>query len=408
MLPTLLAADGVFTLSDRTEARLRAPDTASYAAGVDLDTAVDARAVWTKRSMTYTLSDSPRFTLVDFTNGTQTQAAFSDGLTAAAEWHSLRARIRLSETGTYGQLTLASNPVLQTPPAQTSTPEMQGLPPSTVTLVPQTPRSLSFASSDTSVTTALQVRPWTLTARVGYVVSGGADSASQQVLPFGQGPVAQGGADLRLSARDRDHLVTVANASEASFSSGTEDVVVGAEEQWRHKWTRRSESMLGVGWNAVRSRSAPNAPNVYGSSPGAEAGFMEHFVHGRDSGDLRFDLRLSPIINPLTGLVDDQLRATIEGRWMHGPRVTYRAVASAGGSADQGTTTSVRQALAEADVGYIASKWITWEGGVRGLYQEQNAPGAAVAGGSTPIVEGSFGQVVFFFAVTWRAVKVRF
>jgi hypothetical protein len=128
-------------------------------------------------------------------------------------------------------------------------------------------------------------------------------------------------------------------------------------------------------------------------------------VRGRDSADLRLDLRLAPIINPLTGLVDEQLRGTVEGRWMHGRRLTLRAVASAGGSTDQGTSTSVRQALAELSVAHVASKWLTWEGGVRGLYQQQNSP---VGGSTTPIVGGTFGQVVVFLAVTWRPVKVRF
>jgi hypothetical protein len=406
MLPTVLAADGVFTLSDRTETRLRAPDTASNGASngaaLDLDTALDARAVWTKRSTTYTLADSPRFTLGDFNNGPATQAAFSNAVTAAAEWHSLRARVRLSEVANYGQVSFASMPVLSSsaaPPAPN--PEGQPPPPATATLVPQTARSFSYVSSETSVATTLQVRPWTLSARVGYQLSGGVDSVSQQALPFEQGPIAQGIADLQLSAPDRDHLRTVANASEASFSSGTEDLLLGAEEQWRHKWTRRTESLLGVGWNAVRWRSGPVAPYLYGSSPSAQAAFSQHFVRGRDSADLRVDLRLAPIISPLTGLVDEQLRGTVEGRWMHGRRLTLRAVASAGGSIDQSTTTSVKQALAELSAANVASKWLTWEAGVRGLYQQQNSP---VGGG----VGGTFGQVVVFLAVTWRPVKVRF
>ena len=81
-LPLSASADGVFTLSDRTEARARAPDPITNAVALDLDTIMDARAVWTAHSATYTLADLPRFTLLDY-NGVAIQPALLDGLFAA-------------------------------------------------------------------------------------------------------------------------------------------------------------------------------------------------------------------------------------------------------------------------------------------------------------------------------------
>jgi hypothetical protein len=380
-------------------------------AGVDLDTAVDARAVWTKREMTYVLANSPRLDALDL-GGAGGQYAFSDGLTASAEWHSLRARIRLSESATYGQMSFLSTPVLPSSAAPPPAPTPEGQPPPpppTATIVPQTPQSLLYASSDTSVATTLNLRPWTLSATLGYHVSGGVDSASQAVLPFGQGPAARVSADVQLSARDRDHLSTVVNASEASFSNGAEDVVVGIQAQWRHWWTRRTDTLLGGGWSVTRSRSSADAADEIGNSPNAAAAFNQRFVRGRDSAELHLDVQLTPIINPLTGLVDEQVRATIAGTWNHGKRLRVRAFASLGGSAQQHTTTSVLQAVAEVNTSYIASKWLSWDCGLRGLYQEQDSAGTVPAGGGpTPIVEGTFGQVVAFFGVTWRPVKVKF
>ncbi len=412
MLHALLwpaAADGAFTLGDRTEARVRAPDLVTNAVAVDLDTVADARAVWTGRHTTYTLADLPRFTLLDL-NGATRQGALADSLFASAEWHSLRARVRLTEDASYGQLSFESLSVLPPPNSAQGAAGSAGQPAQTpvASLVPPTSQSILFASSVTSVSTTLNLRPWTVFASVAYQVSGGADGESQQFLPFQQGPLAMATADLRVGGRDRDHLLTMANGSEASFSSGTEDVLAGVEEQWRHRWARRTESLLAAGDYAVRTRAAFNSPDVFGSSPVAEAALDQRFVHGRDAAEARFDLRLAPYINPLTGLVDEQARATIEGGYAR-RHWNVRAFASAGESIDQGTATSVRFATAEIDASYAANKSVTFDGGLRGLFQEQNTLGPAPQGGGpAPILQGNIAQVIVFFAVSFRAVKVRF
>ena len=400
MLHLLLAADNVFTLSDRTEARLRAPDPITNATALDLDTLLDARAVWSTHSTTYTLADMPRFILLDY-NDVARQGALADSVLASAEWHSLRARIRVAEIGTYGQQSFESLSALPAPgTSQAAPPSGQPVPVPTATLVPPTSQSLLIASSETSVATTLELRPWRLFANVAYQFSGGADAAAQKVLPFQQGPVARAIADFSVDGRQRDHLLTTVTASEASFSlpAGTEDVLAGIEEQWRHQLGRRSETLLGAGWNVLRSRSGPDAPDVSGSSPVAGAAFNQRVVHGRDSGEVRFDVRLAPLINPLTGLVDEQVRGSVLGRWSR-RNLTLRVFASAGESVDQDTPTSVRLATAELAATSVVSKWHTFDGGVRGLYQAQK---------QAPNGEQTISQAVVFFAVSVRAVKVRF
>jgi hypothetical protein len=400
VLPVLAEPKAVFTLSDRTEARLRAPDPTN-AAALDLDTLVDARLVWTSRSTTLTLANLPRLTALDV-NGAARQPAVNDGVIASAEWHSRRVDIRVTENATYGQQSFESVTVLPAPGSPPISTPGQPAPMATASLVPPTSQSLLFVSSDTVLDSALLLRPWILTGRVGYHLFGGADDSSRQYLPLGRGPLAQATADYQLAGSTRDHLVTLANASEASFSTGTENVVAVFEEQWRHRWARRTETLLDAGWYVSRVRTASNAPDEFVSNPAAAAAVEQTFAHGRDRGEVRVEVRLAPVINVLTGLVDEQVRATVEGKWVRG-RVTVRGFASAGGSTNPDTPTSVRQAMGELDTAYSPSKWWTLDGGVRGVLQVQNGSGANGA-----IVESTFGQIGVFVGISVQAVKVRF
>jgi hypothetical protein len=140
------------------------------------------------------------------------------------------------------------------------------------------------------------------------------------------------------------------------------------------------------------------------AGPIAEAAVDEHLTRGVNATDLRFDVRLAPFINRLTGLVDEQVRGTIEATWTH-RRLRYRAFASAAESTQQGTTTSARYGSAEIDATYKLSDVWSFDGGFRALYQEQN--GNPIPGSNQPTVE-TLSQGIVFFAVTVRPVKTRF
>jgi len=383
---------------------------------------MDARAVWDGRSTTYTLSDSPRFTLLDY-NGPAIQPALLDSVLAAAEWHSPHVRIRVAENASYGQFSIESLAALPAPgssqpPATTTGPA----PPPSAAVVPATTKSLLYGSSDTTLASTLQLRPWTVIARAGYHISGGADPAARVFLPLSQGPFVEGTADTKVDSRD--HLTTVARASATSFSntvistgttasgtpsetaatsSGSNDLLITIEERWRHQWARRTETMLAAGWYAANTQVG-NAPQMFASNAVAEAALDQRFERGRNVTLFRVDVRLAPLVNPLTGVVDEQIRGTLAGGWTH-HRYGLRAFVSAGGSTHQGTSVSDRLAMGEIDAAYTVSEALTFDFGVRALYQEQNGPGPV---GGPPIVEGTLAQGVVFVAVTVNPVKVRF
>jgi hypothetical protein len=407
VLPLSADADGVFTLSDRTEARLRAPDPITNAAALDLDTLVDARAVWSPRNATYTLADLPRFTLLDY-NGAGRQGAVLDSAIASADWRlSPRVRIRLSENASYGELSLESltaipapgTPVATTPPGQ----PQPGL---TAAQGPLTSAPILYGASDTSLASTLELRRWTVLPRVGYQLTGGVNDSAQQILPFQQGPYADITADDKVDAHN--HLATIVNGSDTAFSTGTEDLLASAEEHWRHAWSSRTETMLGAGWYLARTRAGFGDPDVFASNPIAEGSVEHTFRVAGGAGYTRLDLRLAPFINRLTGLVDEQVRASAEGSWTR-RRFKLRAFASFGESTVQGTSTSARLGTAEIDAAYKFNQYLTLDGGVRALYQEQDSLGnVPAAGGPAPIVENTLSQGVVFIAVTVSAPRVRF
>jgi hypothetical protein len=240
---------------------------------------------------------------------------------------------------------------------------------------------------------------------VGYQLTGGVDGAAQQYLPFQQGPFTEATADRKLGARD--HVATVAGGSETSFSApaSTEDVLAELEEQWRHRWAPATETLLGAGWYVARTRAGLDQPDVFASNPVAEAALDQRIARGANPAELRLDVRLAPFINRLTGLVDEQVRAVVEGSWTH-RRLKLRAFASAAESVAQGTAISARYGTAELDAAYKVSEWLTFDGGIRALYQEQNGP--SPAGSTSPFLASTLSQGVVFLAVTMRAMNVRF
>jgi hypothetical protein len=406
VLPLSVAADGVFTLSDRTEARARAPDPITNAVALDIDTLIDARAVWTARDATYTLADLPRFTLLDY-NGAAIAPAFLDSLMMSGEWRRRRVRIRVLENASYGQLSFESLAALPGPGTPQAAPTPAGPAPLPgATQVPNTGQSILYASSDTSVGSTLQLRPWTVLTRVGYQLTGGVNDAAQQVLPFQKGPYADATADYKLRAHD--HLVTFVSGSETSFTPlGTEDLLAEIDERWRHEWSRRTQTMFALGWYAARTRAGADDPDVFASNPVAEAELDHDFSRRGSTSSIRLDVRLAPFVNRLTGLVDEQIRGSLEASWGR-RRWRLRAGATAAESVDQGTATSTRLGFAEIGAAYKVSEALTFDGGFRAIYQEQDFQGAPpAAGGAAPIVESTLSQGVVFIAVTVRAVKTK-
>ncbi|HEY6458743.1 MAG TPA: hypothetical protein VIY73_01290 [Polyangiaceae bacterium] len=410
MLPSLpIFADGVFTISDRTELRARTPDQVTgKPLALDFDTLGDVRAEWKTADHAYTLADLPRYTLLDY-NGNGRQGAVLDSAIARGEWKVHRVRLNAQEYASYGDLSFESLSALT--PVVTPTP-VPGQPPPVTTgqQVPQQAQEIRYASSDTSIGSTALLRRWTIDDHVGYQLQGGVTTAAQEILPFQQGPYGEVRAIDKTGAHDE--LETLLDASNTTFSLGTEDLLASLEEHWRHKYSPHTETMLGGGWYAARTRADDGAPYVFASNPIAEGEFDEYWRMGHGKTQLRLDVRLAPFINRLTGLVDEQVRGTIEGSWER-RRLKFALLASGAESTQQGAYTSMQYATAEADTSYKFSEVVSLDGGVRALYQEQNGcAGQQVNTNVCPpnaaVDSTNLHQVIFFLGLTVRPVKAHF
>jgi hypothetical protein len=401
-----VAADvGTFTLGDRTEIRARAPDPVTNAAALDVDTMVDARLEYRSPRTTYTLGYTPHLYALDV-NDVGIQPSLIHGWNGQGEWRTGNAIVDLSENGSYGQLAFGSLAAVATP--GTPEPTQPGGQPNPVPNVqPVAPvQTLDILASTTTATSILQLRPWTLRGMVGYQLFGGADAASRTVLPSGQGPLAQAQADVQTDARD--HLVTLLDAQVVSFDpTGSQIMLLQAWEQWRYRLTRSSDTMLGVGAGETRARDASLAPYAYSTDPLAEGQYNYRFGPTDARVKLTLDARLAPLINQLTGLVDERVQATGEGSLTH--RLwTYRASVTGAESTDQSSSDAVQMLMGEVDALYQVTPALSFDVGARAVAENQRFPTISQKGAITAETSGSFDQYVVFFAVTFRALRERF
>ena len=292
----LIAADlsGSFTLSDRTEVRVRAPGTnatGTTAASLDLETAPEARLSLATRRVRFAFTYAPRLTLWDLNAGAHPTLLHAGA--AHVEWHSHLTRLSLDQAGSYGGVSFAY--VSLTPGPEGARPRVDVVP---------APQIIQYASSTTTLASRQTLRLWTIDTSFGYRADGGADDPSRKVLPFQHGPFGEVAADYAVSRRD--HLVTTASASEAAFSSSLgglssapESVVTELDEGYRHRWSRTTETRLTVGVSEVRARDSAIAAYAFDTHPVAEL-VVEHRPAASGAHvDLRAGVRLGPVVNRL-------------------------------------------------------------------------------------------------------------
>jgi hypothetical protein len=402
-----VAADvGTFTLTDRTEVRVRDPDPVTNQAALDLDTAADARGTLAGAHSLYTLAYQPHFTLLDATSATGIAPGLLNGWLASADWRTGHALISVRESGSYGTYAFTSLSTLPAPgsPVETGT-GGQPTPVANAQLVPGV-QTYTLLSSNTSVSSTLTLKPWLVTGVVGYLLGGGADSTSRLTIPFGEGPYATAIADYR--AGRRDHFVTLANALQASYVPIDTDVVlVEAQEQWRHAWSRDTDTMLAGGVSEARTRDAADAPYEYATNPLAEGELQHRFGRGKNVASIGLDVRVAPVVNQLLGLVDERVQGSLLGSWTR-RKLTLRASVTAAESLDQSSPIASKFFSAEVDASYVASESLSFDVGARELSQDQSFAATSPTGQIGPATESSFNQGVVFFAVTVRAVKAKF
>lgn len=382
MIATLLLLSdlsGSLALSDRTEARARAPGTTVAAASLDLETAPTIEVTLASRRLRGSLSYTPRLTLWD-AGSARARPTLLHGASGRVEWRSQHARVSLDEAGSYGFMNLAA--LALAPGLDGALPRAQ--------LVP-TPRLVESASTMTTLASRLTLPRWSLDMIVGYAASGGVDAGARAALPFQAGPFSSFTADHSLSRRD--HLTTTLAASVATFSSGPESILAEIGESFRHLLSRAAEARISLGVSQAWMRTSETSAHRHGTYPVAEVGFDYRPTADGQVG-LRAAVRLGPVVNRLIGYVDERLEGSLAAVHVH-RRLATRLLVSGSQSVPVSAAGATRVLAGEAGAAYDLGRVVMFDAGVRALWQRQEMGGA------------SFVQGTLFVGVTFRAPPIR-
>jgi hypothetical protein len=409
------AVEGTFTLTDRTETRVRAPDPVTNNTAYDIENVPNARLVLTSPKFEYTFVYAPHLDYIDLNEQGARPSILNTGL-AAAQWHERHVRLTLAEAASYGDQSFAGLAFLPavgaTPPPNgavggvtatgtTPLPTTQPVPP--VELV-------RIVSTITTLQSQIELHRLVLTQLVGYQISGGADAAAQELLPLLHVGFAE--ADFDAKADPRDHFVTVLKANAANATSQTfgtapgeniDSVLVELDERWERQWSRATNTELGVGIYGERLQLAAGAPYTFSADPTFYAALNDRLARGRNQIDFRAEVGLGPTIDRLTGFVDQRAFATAQLTWTH-RHFELRLLGTVAETVPQTASGALRVATGEIDAIYHVSKVVTLDGGFRLLWEKQDPIL------QTATVEGTqaltFGPAaVAFVALTVNAVK---
>jgi hypothetical protein len=247
-------------------------------------------------------------------------------------------------------------------------------------------------SSSTTLASRLALRRWTLGTLVGYQLAGGADAEARTLLPLQRGPFGEASADYAVSRRD--HALATVSASETTFSSGPEAILVLGSAGYRLVWSRALEARLALGAGEAQARTSARAPQRFETEP-----VIEGALESRRTADGRLGAflgaRLGPTVNRLVGFVDERLEGTLAASYQY-RRLTTRVLGSASASVPFRGPNAATLVAGELSAAYGATRVVAVDGGLRGVWQRQD-----VTGGAT------FGQGTLFIGVTLRAPPTR-
>jgi hypothetical protein len=231
-----------------------------------------------------------------------------------------------------------------------------------------------------------------LDASAEYGLSGGVDAASQETYPQISGPRAEVGADVAITRRDSAR--SAAGATWVTFTSGEEAVVALITETWRHRFTRRTTSTLGIGAALDSVRAPGGAGRSIALYPVAEAAIAHRLPPKRL--ELGLGLRVAPVIDRLRGDVEPRLLLDASTAWKPNRRLSAWGRAGAAQSIPWGERDSLTLAFGEAGVGVRLADWVELINGARAAYQLRAE------------TEPQRAQWMIFTGATFTAPRVRF
>jgi hypothetical protein len=302
----VLAADYAGTLDLNEVTMVRARATQGQDAALDFVETATASAQLHDRLSAYTLTLSPMLTLPSVEQSFQPQL-LNVG-TAIAAWHYRKTSFSVTEGAMYGLINSSYLVATQ----QTTAGEAP-----IITTVPQ-PKTFTLIGSTTDATFRQAIgHRVVLSLSADYLVSGGADAVSREVLPEEYGPRAI--ASLAYTLTRHDVLTTRAIVQEIRTTGECLPPVavfcreraesVQVDETLRHNLSRSMLLALGAG-AAAYDMYALNTGNELTIVYPVVLGQLSYRFGVQGTSELAIYAQLAPSVDPLTGFVAEYLQGS--------------------------------------------------------------------------------------------------
>jgi hypothetical protein len=383
VLAALVAAAalrGSLEASSRLQLRVRdGAALAGPALDAELNPAVrlDVRA----RRFQLDLDYAPRFTRSLFGADAQPSIFHQGGFSARLQ--DRRASLSIQEDAGYGS---SSFTALAADPGAASGPLFH---------LATLPRSdtVAYAWSRTGLLGRLALqRRWAITLSLEYALNGGTDARSREAIPFQTGLHGRAGAEYAPTRRDQ--LTSSVDAFRSYFSSGWEDTLVQGTLAWRRAWGRTLVSTVtgGVGYSTSHHSVTGEARDEAHPVGAVSVAYTPRST----PMDVGLSVRVSPVIDRLSGRVDERLESVASVAWRPTRALAIEGQLGAARSVLWDRPDAVALVYQGLLLSFRANDLLKFEGGARGAWTR-------LRGDDAPPL-----QWVTFVGMTFTAPTLRF
>ncbi len=351
VIGTAAALHGSLVLSDRSEVRLRDSHEATGRAW-DVETLPSAALRVADRRWELDAAYAPRFTFRAINKESAGRDLLQRGIFGIA-WHDRRLRIGVGEELVYGDQSFTS---LSSVTPSTGLPHLELLP---------APTTIQYFSTRTFLTARVAAgHRWTVTSDFEYLVRGGANDESRRVLPLQSGPRVQETVEYLATRRDR--VSTALIAQRAVFTPGPESTLFELDETWRHAFTRHIAGTVSAGFAMAAERADRSGAPRWTPHP---VGELTTTYELQDRLLLLAGVRIGPVIDRLTGVIDERVQLRLASTWRFLPRFSLRAEGGIAQSVPADENNAISFAAGELALGYQPIPEVRAEFGTRTAWQ---------------------------------------
>ena len=379
-LVALAALRGSLEASSRLQVRVR---NAASLDGLALDAEVspDLKLAVRARRWDLTADYSPRFTRNLF--GADAQPSIFHQGSLSASFQDRRASLSIQEDAGHGS---SSFTVLASDPSAASGTLFQlGARPRTDTF--------AYAWSRTGLLGRLAVtRRWGITLSLDCSLSGGTDAGSRASMPLQTRLHSGFGAEYALSRRDQ--LTSTVDAFRSDFYAGWGDTLLQGSVAWRHAWGRTTVSTVTGGAGFSTSRDSVTGERRAAAHPVGAAAVV--YTPRGSSLDLGLSVRLSPVIDRLSGGVDGRVEGVVSLAWRPTRALAIEGQVGAARSILWDNPDAVALVYQGLNLSFEANDLFKIEGGARGAWTRLRTDDAPAL------------QWVTFVGMTFTAPTLRF